>query len=454
VVASALGLALAIALFCARSGQAQEGDAPGYEAEKRGPKGAENNDVPKKNDVSPGGVKYASGELIVTYVSDEARRENKLGGQPIGDGRAVLVTVSEKEIKDENERVKKVAEKKAKLEKEPFVDSVEYNQVGELAWTPDDPLFPDNGTFDRQWYLHRVNAPEGWSSVNGRGQPADAPAVGVAILDTGYDWTLSEFCTAYDGLQANPCYGGKVVDDYDFANDDSRPFDNDELSISHGTHVASVASAFTNNSVGIAGAAPYADLLIGGIVQADGAIYASDMVDGIDWAVSKGARVINISSRFTSPAPSIRDALIRADSGNALPVCAAGNDYSGTNSAYPAAYPECLTVGATNVENTKTQFSNYGPQIDVVAPGINIIGMKKLNYNPSAPYDRASGTSFSAPQVAGLAADITSRNPANTDEFVRAKIQNTATDLGATGRDDYYGYGLVNFQKAISSTAQ
>ena len=146
----------------------------------------------------------------------------------------------------------------------------------------------------------------------------------------------------------------------------------------------------------------------------------------------------------------------RAQEAGALVIAAAGNDGINTDSVYPAAYPDVLGVSATDQDNAPASFSNSGPVVDVAAPGVDLISTYNADYpenTTGALYARFSGTSLAAPHVSGVAALLKARNADLTSEQIAARIQDNATDLGEPGRDDTYGYGLLNARCAVAPSS-
>ena len=193
-----------------------------------------------------------------------------------------------------------------------------------------------------------------------------------------------------------------------------------------------------------------------------------ELVDGIYFATDHGAKVISMSLGFPSgyyPGPVLDEALNYSYNKGVTIVAAAGNDANGIV-CYPAAYDKCIAVGATRFDGSLAPYSNYGSAIDVVAPGGDLSvdqngdgygdGILQNTFNPNTknPSDFGfwcfTGTSMATPHVSGVAALLISKG-ANGPDKVRASIQNKAIDLGTSGWDPYYGYGLVNATAALES---
>ena len=278
-----------------------------------------------------------------------------------------------------------------------------------------------------------IKATTAWDAVKG-----DAETV-IAILDTGVDMT-------------HPDLAGKIVSGgHDFANDDDDATDDHW----HGTHVAGIAAADTDNSTGIAGVAWNCRILPVKVTDQTGSGWYSWIIDGIVWAADHGADVINLSLGDLIDDPFLKDACRYAHDKGIIVVASAGND--GTEGVfYPAAYDEyVLAVAASDFNDALAAFSSYGPEVDVAAPGVWILGPAPQWYvgTGALPYLFASGTSMAAPHVAGLAALIRSAKPDLTADDIMKVIRYTADDINratAPGRDDHAGYGRINMTKALA----
>jgi subtilisin family serine protease len=236
----------------------------------------------------------------------------------------------------------------------------------------------------------------------------------------------------------------------DFANDDDDAIDDN----GHGTHVAGIAAADTDNSEGIAGVAWNCKILPVKVTEADGTGYYSWIIDGIIWAADQGADVINLSLGGDFDDPFLEDACKYAFDRGVVLVASAGNDAGSV--LYPAAYDSyVLAVAATDYNDEPADFSNFGPQVDVAAPGVYILGPAPQWFvgEASLPYLFVSGTSQAAPHVSGLAALIKSLKPELEPAEVMKIIRYTADDVNASvdrGRDDHIGYGRINMERALA----
>ena len=276
-----------------------------------------------------------------------------------------------------------------------------------------------------------IKAVPAWDVEKGGGELV------IAVLDTGVDMT-------------HPDLEDKIVSSgYDFANEDAEASDDHW----HGTHVAGIVAAATGNSAGVAGVAWNCRILPVKVVDASGEGYYSWIIDGIIWATDQGADVINLSLGGDVADPFLEDACAYAHDRGVLIAAAAGNDAGGV--LYPAAYDDTvLAVAASDYNDAIASFSNFGPQIDVAAPGVWVLGPVPQTYvgPDELPYVFASGTSAATPHVAGLAALIRSAKPGLSADDIMRVVRYTADDINAAafaGRDDHAGYGRINMQRAL-----
>ncbi len=268
-----------------------------------------------------------------------------------------------------------------------------------------------------------------WDITKGSG------SVLVAIIDTGIDLDHPEFSGRISALayNARDRRTGLV-----YVDDDQ----------GHGTHVAGIIAAAQNNGIGGSGVAPGVKILP---IKANEPISRSfsttSIINGIVYAADSGASVLNMSlgrSYYTGPNNAEYAAIQYAVSKGVLIVCAAGNDAE-YHVGYPSAYEECVAVTALAQGGIfDKSYSNYGPEADISAPGTDI-----LSCYPDKTIAFLSGTSMACPQVAGVAALVKSVNPSYSASQIRNKLLNTATDRGAAGVDNLYGYGMVNSYHSV-----
>lgn len=314
-----------------------------------------------------------------------------------------------------------------RLRQRPDVEIAEVEREVRITFNPNDPYY------GFQWNLPKIRAPQAWDLVTG------TSSVWIAIVDTGVDYN-------HPDLASSRLWLG-----WDYVNGDNDPMDDN----GHGTHVAGIAGANTNNGQGVAGVCWGCDLLAVKVLDYDGSGWDSDVADGIwyaaYWGVAFGKRtIINLSLGGPYDSSVIRDAVSYAQGHGALVVAAAGNDNTSAP-FYPAAYPGVIGVSATDSNNQRASFSNYGSYVDIAAPGVSILSTFPVPLTPPGyePYDWIDGTSMAAPHVAGVAGLVWSVWCRASAETVQNILLSTATDLGDPGWDPYFGYGLVNAEAAV-----
>ncbi|MCF2137373.1 MAG: S8 family serine peptidase [Candidatus Thorarchaeota archaeon] len=295
------------------------------------------------------------------------------------------------------------------------------------------------------WGVDDVDAEQVWGGAEDAVDvvPGNVAGTGVnvAILDTGIDYTHPDLDAVYKG-------------GYDFVDDDSDPKDQN----GHGTHCAGIVAA-EDNGDGVIGVAPKASIYAVRVLDAYGSGSTSDIIAGIDWAIDHNMDVISMSLGGGGFDSAFNDAINRAYDAGIVVVAASGNDGKESIS-YPAAYDNAIAVGAIDSSHNLADFSNYGPEQEVVAPGVDIYSTMPtytvtLNYwwygGHSKNYDTMSGTSMATPMVAGVVALILSANPDLTPAEVRDILHTTSIDLGSSGWDKYFGYGEVNAKAAVDN---
>jgi serine protease len=283
---------------------------------------------------------------------------------------------------------------------------------------------PDPGRAG-QWGLDAVGAPLAWGVTRGAG-------VVVAVVDTG-------IAPAPD-LAGRLLPGWNVVTGTDDAVDDN----------GHGTHVSGTIAEDADNGLAEAGLAPEVSLLPVKVLDASGSGSDSDVAAGIVWATDHTARVINMSLGGATSSRVLSDAVQYATSHGVLVVAAAGNESGAVG--YPARIATVLGVGAIDSTLARASFSNTGTGLDLVAPGVDIV-QQTLGSGPGGFADATlSGTSMATPFVTAAAALVLAWKPSSTPASVARTLERTAQDLGAHGRDDDTGYGLVRADRAVGLT--
>lgn len=302
-------------------------------------------------------------------------------------------------------------------------DGGEYRTPVEETTTD---IVPNDELYSRyQWNLPIIATEEGWRVDRG------SDDVTVAVIDTGVDLN-------HPDLRDRLLPGLNVIAQNNNPQDD----------VGHGSHVAGVIAASTNNGIGVAGMTWYNSVLPVKVLDSSGSGSTYAVAQGIIWATDRGAKVINLSLGNYANAQFLHDAVKYAYDRDVVLVAASGNDNTG-QPGYPAAYPEVLAVAATDSSKRRASFSNYGDYIDVAAPGVSIAS----TYS-GQQYAALSGTSMASPHVAALAALVRSVNPLLTNTEVMDIIRYSAEDLGPQGKDAQFGYGQIDVNQAIQMAMQ
>jgi len=319
-------------------------------------------------------------------------------------------------------------------------------------------LHPNDQFFRFQWNMTQVGAERTWDIQKG------GASVAVAVVDTGIAYE------DYGPYRRAPDWGDRTfLQGFDFVNGDTHANDDD----SHGTHVASTIGEATDNREGVAGLAFDCALMPVKVLDRLGGGSFSDVADGIDYAVNfsqDGAhpvKVINLSLGGQSSSEAVRRAIDRAEAAGVVVVAAAGNGGK-PGIDFPAAFPNVIAVGALDERKQRAPYSNTGPELDVVAPGGNLDrddngdgdpdGVLQQTFDPDIAleldrfddfaYFYFEGTSQATAHVSALAALLVTQG-ITSPAAVRAAIEQTAEDLGAPGRDDTFGYGLIRPELAL-----
>lgn len=306
------------------------------------------------------------------------------------------------------------------------LEEVEYAELNALYYifgVPNDAFFSSQYGVNSSSY-QGIDAVRAWDIEQGKS------SVVIAILDTGIDYTHEDLA-------------GKVIKGYDFVNNDYDPMDDH----GHGTHVAGIAAATANNGRGIAGVCSGCSLLAMKVVSADGSGSNAWIANGIANAANMGAQIINLSLGGMERSQTIELAVQQAVQRGVLIVAASGNDGSSVP-LYPAAFADVISVGATDRFGDHASFSNYGPTLEMAAPGQGIYSTL-----PGNSYEAWNGTSMACPHVAGLAGLLRSYNSSLSSQQIRQLMNATTQDLGAAGRDSYFGYGRIHAYAALSQVA-
>lgn len=309
---------------------------------------------------------------------------------------------------------------------------VEYASPNYYVYATGDPNDP---YYSWQWGLQQVldydiDASEAWDIHTG------ANSVIIAVIDTGVDLDHPDLAAKItSGAQAG----------YNYISPGALPDDDN----GHGTHVAGIAAAAGNNNVGIAGVSWGAKIMPLKILSANGSGSIYNLALAIRYAADHGAKVVNMSLGGSCGTgwPDVESAVNYAVSKGVVLIAASGNNYAGVVSC-PGAINGVMAVGATDSSDSRAAYSNYGTALDVMAPGSSIYSTW-----PGGDYNYLSGTSMATPHVAGLAALVRSYAPGLSNDQIQNLIQNNTDDLGATGWDQFYGYGRINAYRTLSAAA-
>ena len=383
---------------------------------------------------------FVAGEILVKFkdsatLNEVSETHKKLGGR-------VKEIIPGINVQVVDVGGKKVGEAISTYARNSRVEYVEPNYIASAL--------VNDTEFERQWGLNNagqptcnnvgdicvegtpdadVDAPEAWDITAG------SPEVKIAILDSGID-------------QGHPDLMDKIVANIEFTDSET----SDDL-YGHGTHVAGIAAADTNNGIGVAGIGYDSTLMNVKVLGDTGYGAYSWIAEGITWAADNGADVINLSLGGSRRSRTLKAAVDYAWNQGVVIVAAAGNS-ANSSKTYPGYYDKCIAVAATNNNDVKASFSSYGSWVDVAAPGENIYSTfpnhsfyLETAHDRSRNYDFGSGTSMSTPFVAGIAALVLAENPTLSNQDIRNRIEQTADTVTGTG--SYWTWGRVNACNAV-----
>jgi PKD repeat protein len=419
--------------------------------------------VPDKS-ISVGEVEYVKGEILVKFKEGVSKQQmadlnSALGSAVLSDHRGGVKRLSVPAGKAEQEFI-------SLLQSDPRVEYAELNTICHAFMTPNDPYY------SYQWHFPKINCSTAWDISTGSGVVVGILDCGIAYED--YPVPSYELNTVRSGvtnyMQAPDLAGTAFTAGYDFANGDSHPNDNN----GHGTHVAGTVAQTTNDGYGVAGVAFNCTLMPVKVLDYTGSGTANWLADGLYWAADHGAEVINMSMGWPAgynPGSTVQNAIVYAYNHGVVLVAASGNQGVGTIS-YPAKYSQVIAVGATRYDDGLSYYSQYGAEQEVVAPGGDltvdqngdgygdgVLQQTFENYDPGPPEVLADpttfswwffhGTSMSCPHVVAVVAMMIANGQTGI-ENIRTILQQTAVDLGSSGWDQYYGYGLVDAYAALT----
>jgi len=355
---------------------------------------------------------FVKGELLIqqTVKATKANIDKAIRAS----GGSILDEIPQIRVKRIRVPEKNFAKVKAALAKNPNFTFVEENFLAREMIAPNDPRYPS------QWHHTKIITPSAWETSIG------SVAIPIAILDSGID-------------SDHPDLAAKLMPGYNFVARNNDTHD----ARGHGTAVAGSAGAIGDNAEGVAGIAWNNPLMPLVVSDSTGYSSYSNISSAIIYAVDHGAKIINISIAGSSSSSTLNNAVNYAWDHGVLVFAAAAN-YNTSARYYPAACTNAVAVAATDMADNKASFSNYGDWIDLTAPGVSI-----LTTNNGGGYGSWSGTSFSSPITAGLAALIWSANPQLTHQEILQILKSTAVDLGASGFDSTFGHGRINAYSAM-----
>ena len=385
---------------------------------------------------------FAEGEILVKFKKATSNaKKQKVHEEKNGKTKEVIGGIDVEVVAvDKGKEKSKVRD----YQNDPNVEYAEVNSVYEaVANTPNDPRAGEQWQFNNPQYTEPkkgdIDAYEAWnggSSTAWDGGVTGSSSVPIAILDTGINKDHEDFTDPTSNAS-------KVTKNVNFTDTGSTSGSSDIKG--HGTHVAGSAAAVTNNGKGVAGTCPGCPLYNVKVLGDTGSGYTSWISNGITWAADNGAKVINLSLGSSSFSSTQQDAVNYAWGKGVVVVAAAGNSNTSTQ-FYPAAYPNVIAVGATDSNDTKASFSNYGSSwVDVAAPGVNI-----LSTTVDGGYGLKSGTSMASPHVAGEAGLVWGTSYGTTNSAVRDRIE-TNTDTTADSNSNWTN-GRINTNGGVSGS--
>ncbi|HEY4552327.1 MAG TPA: S8 family peptidase [Bacillaceae bacterium] len=302
-----------------------------------------------------------------------------------------------------------------------------FNQNEQVAFAEPHFIYLQNEVNDTfyqnyQWNLPAIGTEPGWSVSRG------SEDVKIAVVDTGVDLDHQDLSE-------------RLTEGYNVLARNNHPDDDN----GHGTHVAGIIAAVTNNAEGVAGITWYNPIMPVKVMNAQGYGGSFDVAQGIRWAADHGADVINLSLGNYQPSRVMEEAVRYALDKDIVVIAAAGNDNTGQPS-FPAAYPGVVSVAAVDWEGKRAPFSNFGEHIDIAAPGVFI-----ASTFAGGQYASLSGTSMASPHVSALAGLIRSVNPNLKNTEVADIMTRTTQRAGKDGHDIYYGNGIIDNTNALES---
>jgi subtilisin family serine protease/chitodextrinase len=337
---------------------------------------------------------------------------------------------------------------------DPAVEDAQPNFIYQVDNVPNDPFYSSVGAwgqaYDDMYGMKKINAPAAWDQTTG------SKNIVVASIDTGVDRNHEDL---KDNMWVNdkeiPGNGidddkNGFVDDYygwDFANNDNDPIDDH----GHGSHTVGTIAGSGNNGLGVVGVNWTSRVMALKALDSNGAGYSDRLGAALQYAADMGARVSSNSWGGNGFDGLVNDSVNYEHAKGMVTVVAAGNSNTDALDFTPASDDAAITVAASDWNDAKASFSNYGSKIDVAAPGVNILSVRAAVNNMctgtrvvATNYCVVSGTSMATPHVAGLAALLLAKNPNLTNEEIRQILRTSATDLAPAGKDSSFGFGRID----------
>lgn len=340
---------------------------------------------------------------------------------------------------DEKTDVLKVCQE---LGKNPEIEFVEPNIIDKIA-----AIIPNDPNYANQWGLSKINAPDAWVYETGKNN------VIIAILDSGIPLQGTSPSLSHPDLMDS----SRIILGYNYANNNAIPIDD----CGHGTHVAGIASAQSNNLIGVAGLSWGTKIYVIKVFDKNGngssMKFHDGVIEAVDYALTNNYRLVINYSGGGSQANIKEQAVVYAKDRNCLIVAAAGNDSGAVSypAAYSTIYDNVIAVSATDSADKFADYSNRGPEINVAAPGSHIYSTMPNyqvtfnNFGYKQDFDYMDGTSMATPFVSALAALMMSCDKTLSPAETRNIIEKTSDDLGDPKWDQYYGYGRIDAYQAV-----
>ncbi len=381
-------------------------------------------------------LSYAAGRIVVAYKSGV---DEKL----IDEMTKALDGTVENTIVSEDDGILAVTDISLSQTVDRAVE--DYSALGLVEYAEPDYIYetcslPNDELVNGQWYLDYIEAQDAWDEF----ENTDFVNVKIAVIDTGFDVNNAEFKNVYSAENSVDI----TAQGYPKLSQIDNPYYTQYSNGYHGTEVASIIAAEANNSIGIAGVCAGVDnglcTVMGlKVMNDEGIMYNSAVIEAIDYAMDNGADVINMSLGSAEYSQGFELAVERAYESGVAVVAAAGNEQ--TNGVYyPSDYNHCISVVSLKSDSTLSSFSNYGIEKDIAAPGSAI--MAPIDNNS---FGFVNGTSFAAPMVSAVIGLMISINPDLTLDEIEQILYASATDLGSIGKDSYFANGALNAKQAV-----